>query len=198
MRRLFIVGAKLLGLLCLWWAISTTIQLISFGSVVVMVKRADVLDRVAIVLVYGVGLLAYFVLAVWFALVLLFRTEWIADKVRLEKDSDLPGWPEQNKLLSLGVVLLGFYVLAHAIPEAVKSSLTLLGDLWLKTQPEYRDWTTIFLQYVIPVLRDVLGVAVGCLLILMPTRIIQWAKKAQKTLDHKLTKQEGHLEKGED
>ncbi len=198
MRRLFIVGTKLLGLLCLWWAIFLTLQIISFSSVMFLGGQTSDSYGVIGVLLHVIGLLAYFVLAIWFANVLLFRTCWIAEKVGLDKDSELPGWPEEHKLLSLGIVLLGFYVLAHAIPEFVKSSLTLLGDFWLKQSPGYRGTATFFLHYVIPVLRDVLELAVGFFLILMPSRIIQWVEKAQKTLERKLTRTEGCVEEDED
>jgi hypothetical protein len=196
MRRLFIVGAKILGLLCLWWAIFITLQTISFGSTFFGGWNRDSYWAIA-ALLYGGGLLAYFVLAVCFALVLLFRTEWIADKVRLDKDTELPGWPDERKLLSLGIVLLGFYVLAHAIPGVAKSSLSLLGVFWRMWTPGYRDIPTFFLQYVIPVFRDVLEVAVGLLLILMPSRIIHWLEKAQNALQRKLTKPQPTIGEGE-
>ena len=195
MRRLFIVGAKLLGLLCLWWAIFTTIQIISFGGMFFLGEKHDTNWVLAVsATLYGVGLLAYFVLAIWFAMILLLRTEWLAEKVGLEKDSELTGWPEEKKLLNLGVVLLGFYVLVYAIPDFVKSSLTLFSEFLLRWPPEYRDVGSFLMHYGIPVFKDVIGVAIGFLLILMPNRIIGWAEKLQKKLECKLTKSKGHDE----
>ncbi len=196
MRRLFIVGAKLLGLLCLWWAIFMILQTISFSSMFFGGWPRDSYWVIG-ALLYGAGLLAYFVLAVCFAFILLFRTEWIADKVGLDRHTELPGWPHERKLLSLGIVLLGFYVLAHAIPGVAKSSLSLLAEFLRVWAPGYRDIATFFLHYVIPVLRDVLEVAVGLLLILMPARIIRWLEKAQNALQRKLIKPQPSVEKAE-
>ncbi len=196
MRRLFIVGAKLLGLLCLWWAIYITLQIISYQMIFLPGHLRDSFWLIGVLLNVA-GLLVYFVLAVLFALVLLFRTEWIADKVRLVKDTELPGSSDGHNLLRLGIVLLGFYVLTHAIPGVAKSSLTLLGEFWLKRQPGYRDIASFFLQYVIPVLSRVLEVAVGLLLILMPARIIHWLEKAQNALQRKLTKPQPTVGEGE-
>lgn len=197
MRRLFIVGAKLLGLQCLWWAIFTTLQIMSYSNTLFVFERPYDSYRVIRVLLYGVGLLAYFVLAIYFASILLLRTYWLAEKVGFDKDSELPGWPEEHKLLSLGIVLLGFYVLVTAIPGFAKSSLTLLGNFLDNKSPGYKTTATFFLLWVIPVLRDVLSVTVGFFLILMPSRIIQWLQKAQKSLDHKLTRPEENVEKDE-
>lgn len=146
MRQLFIVGAKLLGLLCLWWAISAATQIISYGGVIFSPS-----SNWASAVLFGLGLIAYFILAIWFAAILLIRTEWLADKVGVDKDSELGVWPGEKKLLNLGVMLLGFYVLVYAVPSFVQSSLTLFGMFLLTRPPGYRDATSFLVHYVIPV-----------------------------------------------
>lgn len=198
MKRLFIVGVKLLGLLCLWWAIFTTLQIISYGGMILGLDRPGTRWVLAAIL-YGTGLLAYVVFSIWFAVVLLFRTEWVAEKVGLGEDTQLPGWPEEKKLLILGVVLLGLYVLADAIPGFAKSLLSLFGTFFLGQPPGYRNETTLLLmRYVIPLLKDILQVAVGGLLILMPVRIIGWLERWQEALDRKLTASKETAENGTD
>ena len=43
----------------------------------------------------------------WVGQVLLLRREWLADKVGVDKDDEMPEWPEGKKLLNLGVMLFG-------------------------------------------------------------------------------------------
>ncbi len=186
MRRLFIVGAKILGLQYLWWAIFTTLQAVSYGG---MFSFRDVYGtgRILPMIFYGLALLGYFILAVWFASVLLLRTEWLADKVGLKKDSELAGWPEEKKLLNLGIMLLGFYVLAYAIPEFVKSSLTLFGRLAYMEQLGNGSGSNLLVYHVIPFISDILAVAIGVLMVLISARIIVWLEKLQKKLDYALS-----------
>jgi hypothetical protein len=189
MRRLFIVGAKLLGLICIWWAIVISTQIMSVGGLLSFthMRQLTYSDVISVIL-FLVGLLAFIALTIWFLTILLLRTEWLADKVGLDKDDELAGWPEEKKLLRLGLLLLGFYVLAYAIPDTVKSSLTLLGEYFIMRPSRFRGASSFLLHYVIPILVNLVGVSIGFLLVLMPTRIIGWVENKQKKYEYKLSK----------
>jgi hypothetical protein len=200
MRRLFIVGAKLLGLFGIWSAIFVILQIISFGQMLQFgsMHYGENWIFVVSIILYVLGSIGCFILSIWFSTILLLRTEWLADKVGLDKDNELSGWLEEKKLLNLGILLLGFYVLISAVPGFVKSSLTLLGTFLLTNPPGLRDVPTRLIHYAIPVFINFLELAIGVLLILMPVRIIGWVEKLQKKLESKLVKTEELNEKGDD
>lgn len=184
MRRLFIVGAKIIGLICLFWAITTTLQIISYIGMSFGGTPDNSLWYISI-LFYAMGATAYVILSLWFSIVLLFRTEWLATKIKLEKDSDLPHRPELNTLLNLGIILVGLYILASAIPGLGKSASTFIGMLFRISGVNVSLPYIIFL-YLIPFLMDVFKVAIGLIFVLMPARLISFTEKWQNKINHKL------------
>ena len=74
----------------------------------------------------------------WVGQVLLLRREWLADKVGVDKDDEMPEWPEGKKLRIWELCFWGIYVLAHGIPGFGKSLLSLLGRFLWKGPPGYR------------------------------------------------------------
>jgi hypothetical protein len=186
MRRLFIVGAKLLGLVCLWWGIFATLQILSY-SAMFFGNQAYQSPLIA-TLLNILGLIIYFVLAVCFAWILLFRTNWVADKVGLDKDDVLPSWPQEHKLLYLGIVLLGLYVLTHAIPGFAKSLFTLAGNFRNQRNSAF---------FIVPLFTNIIETILGVLLIIMPGRIIELIDKVQKKLGKNSNMPEQNIPKEE-
>jgi len=183
MRRLFIVGVKLIGIICIWLAISTTIQYITSFSYyeVSLQNRYQILTLPLQI----TALLAYFVLSICFALILLFRTDWVCRKVGMEQEEKLVNWPEQNTLLYLGIVLIGIYLLAHSIPGLARN---LFYSLFIFIWNIYRtrQVSSYIFMYVIPFFKDALELAIGLFFISRPVRIIRWITKWQKKTDRNL------------
>ncbi len=115
MRNLFLVGAKLLGMLGLYWTILIIPQIGFFLGANSQMNE----DNFSGVLIFS-GLLLYFLLSLSFGLILIFRTEKVADLLRIKKAEVQEIKPKTDDMLRIGIILVGIYVLASAIPELAK------------------------------------------------------------------------------
>lgn len=167
MRQLFIVGAKLLGLICFLWALMMIVQMLAYSS---MSRENNLIST----LLYGLGSLIYFVIIAWFGFILMKRTNWVADKAGLDKDDAFPSWPQERKLLYVGIVILGLYVLTQGIPGLAKGLITNIY------------YTDFYGQrnnfYFVSISTDVVRIAVGVILVIMADKIIELIDKVQKKL----------------
>jgi len=115
---MMIVGLKLVGVLMLYWALATFSE--------ILIAAFNIFENPS-----HAG--AWILLAIWlaltgvaflFAVVLLVRTEWVMDRLRIPPEpSQLPVM-EPSKLLRIGFVVLGTYSLIEALP-AIGASLYL-------------------------------------------------------------------------
>lgn len=118
MRKLFLVLAKLVGLLQVYWALVNFMQI---GFTLSMIGRSESTHTGQIV-VSLIGIGAYFILSLGMAWLLLARTEWLADRVRIQDETDIQGLDKHPVLLA-GVKLIGVYVTVYAIPSLVHALL---------------------------------------------------------------------------
>ena len=112
MRNLFIVAAKLLGLLQLFAALAYVTQ----SAFALGVYRAWVEAQLSIYsssmfAVWGIFILLSFSLA-W---VLVAQTEWLADRLRIRGDQESADLSD-SRILRIGVKLLGFFFIASSLP----------------------------------------------------------------------------------
>jgi hypothetical protein len=116
MRNAMTVGLKLLGVLSIYWAASDT------GQVVAMTTRLYSQNggfpmglplAALILLVVGVPVV--------FALVLLNRTDWIVDRLKISAEPSPVSGMEPSHLLRVGLVILGAFSLIEAIPDMGRS-----------------------------------------------------------------------------
>jgi|GEM_PF-2360993 len=120
MRRLFIVLAKIFGLLQFYRALVNFVQigaaigtLLSNGRV-----RYDGEPYIAGL----IGVVMYFVISLGVAWILLMRTEWLANKLKVKEEGDF-GEIKEGAILRTGAKLIGLYVMAYAIPTFVRNVL---------------------------------------------------------------------------
>lgn len=118
MKRLFLVLAKLVGLLQLYWALIIFMQI---GFTLRIVGRSES-THVGQILVSLIGIGMYFALSIGMAWILLARTEWLADKLKLHDDGKVEGL-DKHPVLLVGVKLIGVYVTVYAIPSLAKALL---------------------------------------------------------------------------
>ncbi len=112
MRAIFIAGGKLLGLLMFYWAINVIPQ---FGFWVSM--REDwVADGIAAGWLPGAMALQLLV-TIGFGWILVFRTERLADLFKIRETEKGELRPEVGELLRVGIIVIGVYLLATAIPK---------------------------------------------------------------------------------
>lgn len=115
MRRLFLVLAKLVGLLQVYWALVNFMQI---GFILSMIGRSEPSHFVQLIpSLVGIGL--YFALSLGMAWLLLARTEWLADKVKIHDDEAIESL-DKHPVLAVGVKLIGVYVTAYSIPSFVR------------------------------------------------------------------------------
>ena len=115
MRNLFLVGAKLLGMLGLYWTILIIPQIgFLLGANAQMNE-----DNFSGAWMFS-GLLLYFLLSLAFGLILIFRTEKVADLLRIKKAEVQEIKPKTDDMLRIGIILVGIFLLASAIPEFAK------------------------------------------------------------------------------
>ncbi len=120
MRNLFIACAKLLGLLSLFWAILVIPQISIYIGILATKEQAKYATSWLFL-----GLLMYFLLSMLFGLALLFKTEKIADMLKISKSIEEPRL-NTDDLLRIGLVLVGAFLLVSAIPKAVQTIFEIL------------------------------------------------------------------------
>jgi len=115
MRNLFLVGGKLVGILGLYWAILIIPQIGFFlGTQSQMSETSYSTERIFS------AILLYFLLAFVFGLTLIFRTEKIADLLKIKESEVQEIMPKTDDMLRIGIILVGIFLLASAIPEFAK------------------------------------------------------------------------------
>ena len=135
MRRIFITLAKLLGLLQFCWGVSF------LASVVMLIGHIPGDGNGGQIVVQFVGVLLYGVMAFGMAWLLLARTEWLADRLRI-KAGDAPIVFSEAVVLQGGMKLVGLYFLTRAVPSLVRSVLQASSfGLWKGHSSSL--WTTI-------------------------------------------------------
>jgi hypothetical protein len=124
MKKLFIVAAKLIGLLALYWAIATLVQ-IGFAIPLVLNPVPDIAggSQNAGSAWWLAGTVLYGVITLVFSLLLMFRTESIATRLNVP-DQEISGIPDDLRILKGGIILLGLYFFLFSIPSLTKTIST--------------------------------------------------------------------------
>ena len=113
MKNLFIVGSKLLGIICVYWALITIPQIV-FATALLSDKPSppgSVPPEVAI-LIALIAVLASILLAI----LLLFKTDRLAQFLKIPSDTTLASAANSELIIRVGLVLIGIYILIDAIP----------------------------------------------------------------------------------
>ncbi|MFP4379851.1 MAG: hypothetical protein ACLFUS_05035 [Candidatus Sumerlaeia bacterium] len=166
MRNLFIVLAKLMGLVMLYWAILTAVTMaFGLGSV----YNSDPLER-GFILSGLIASCVNLILSLGMALLLVFRTNWLADRVKVP-GGDIPSMPDVAVIMRIGVQLIGIYIIATGIPWLTTSLIN--SNLLFRPFMERR--TPLVAGEVLSIiLPAAVKVAIGFFLALKATPIINW------------------------
>jgi len=160
MRRLFLVLAKLVGLLQAFRAFMVLIQVGSMVNELLGSSARAASDPS----LYGyvMGLFVSFPLSIALAWLLLFRTEQVADFLRVSPDEPFPAF-RRDVLLNVGVKLIGLYLAAEAIPSLARWLFE--ARYFTQRRPNFPlTWTGI--------LQPALALVVGVVLIAKTRRIV--------------------------
>lgn len=116
MKPLFLVLAKLTGLLHLYWTVALLLQMAMMFSTLGKLGSPETGGTLGTVIATAL----YCVLAIWIGWTLLVRTDWLADKLGI-RDSVAIQIPAPATLLLVGVQLIGVYVAVDSIPDLVRA-----------------------------------------------------------------------------
>jgi len=171
MRKIFIAMAKVFGLLQVYYGLAYATSII---PIVTMFARTTSNSGVEVTatsfsgesLPYTlIGLLATLVLTLGVAWLLLFRTTWLADKLKIPEEQEVGGLANDSILL-IGITLIGVYITAKTAPSLV------LGCF----RPSYYgSWS--FFSVLLPALK----LAFGLLLAIRPRLVLCLLAKGEKT-----------------
>lgn len=166
MRRIFIVLAKLIGLLQIYWGLTYLSSIALFIGQMARMESSE-FGRLAIQM--G-GILGFALLAFGMAWLLLARTEWIADKLKVESDHQLPALSD-DVVLRAGIKVVGVYILANAIPGLVKA---------VSEASAYGLWDGHLTAIWTKIIPSVLQVALALLLAIRTDRVLSLLAKGEK------------------
>ncbi len=150
MRGWFIVGSKLLGVYYLFSALTFIVS--STGLITSITRSRESImgsSSVDIFLVSCFGIIA----TLGFAYILIFQTDWLADRLKLaDLSQPTPGGPAGSRLQT-GIILIGIYVFCTHIGSLVHAILTNLAEnnmraAFAATQP---NGLTFSLNFIAPI-----------------------------------------------
>lgn len=165
MRNIFLIGGKLLGLVVAYWTLSMLVQMVSFMQ---FYSHPDAEVEVS-PFWYTSAWVLYALLSGLFACVLLFRTETVADILRIPPEDELPVIRSPNTPLKIGLVLLGIYAVVMNFPDLARDLVEAMAQ---------RRMTNYYrLAHVID---SALKVLLGGYLVLGSDRVIEWIWRFEK------------------
>lgn len=170
MRRLFLVLTKLVGLLQVYWAFVNFMQI---GFAISMMIHSEP-TQIGQLLFGLIGVVLYFCLSLGMAWLLLARTDWIADKLKISDEGE-SGIPQDDVILRTGVKLIGLYVTVYAIPELAKALLE--SQVFISWQVGIHFWTKI--------LPAAIQLGLGLFFTFKSSKVLEWM-----TRDKELTEQQ--------
>ena len=131
MRKLFIPFAKLLGIYLIYRSLNYLVTILYYLFSNILTEQ----DAVRTGFLYtSIAQILFLILA----LILLFKTEKIADILRLPNDDINLGGIDHYSILHAGLILIGVVMIIYAIPTFIGSLLTFV---------KYRDVTPTTLHY---------------------------------------------------
>jgi hypothetical protein len=165
MKKIFVVACKIIGLLQLYWAFATLVQV---GFAFSMMK--DLTETGAKNVMWLAGTILYIVLAFAVAYAMIFRTDALGRIVGIPDDPDSGRLPPQEALLKTGILLIGVYFVLVPIPGIVKH----IGDaLYYRQITRQFSWISQTVGYVCQ-----MGLAV--FLLKEPDKVIEFITKKKE------------------
>lgn len=167
MRRIFIVFAKLIGLLQIYWTLTYLSSIALFIGQVAKMESSELGQRA----IQIGGILGFALLAFGMAWLLLARTEWIADKLKIQSNEPLPALSD-DVVLQAGIKVVGVYILANAIPGLARSIAEVCA---------YGLWEGQLMGIWTKIIPSALKIALALLLAIRTDRVVNLLAKGEKT-----------------
>jgi hypothetical protein len=160
MRTLFVPLAKLLGIYQIFQSLSYTL----FVLIRVISRQTVTPGMTVSALVQVISLLL--------ALLLIVKTERIADLLGIPKDkAGAPGL-DFDSVLRAGFLLMGAAMLIYAVPALVSAVIGLVLVAAAPDKPGMSQFQNRV--YLTELCRPILEIVLGCLLVLKTNRVVSW------------------------
>ncbi|HXX57571.1 MAG TPA: hypothetical protein VEI96_06185 [Thermodesulfovibrionales bacterium] len=177
MREWFTVGAKLLGIYFLYWALTAFFQTISF--LFPLSSRGTWASTEPLNTVIAVDSILTFCFKIAFALVLLFKTNWLADKLSFVGDMPISAGASQRTNLQIGLVLIGIFIFVSHIGQLIRVLLFLRKENEVygpiaATQPQGLSWSK---DLIVPCIT----ISLSLILIFGARQLAQWLDRPPQT-----------------
>ena len=115
MRNVFHVITKIIGVWLAAWSLLSWIRALFYiGESISLNPESGLYISKGPMLIGGISLISAG-LSILFARVLVFKTDWVADKLKVPKAEDICKLPERSDLLPLGIQLVCLYFLMSQI-----------------------------------------------------------------------------------
>lgn len=167
MRRIFLVGGKLLGIVIAYWTLSALVQIVPFIQLYSDPDAEAVLSGFW----YISAFVIYAFLSGLLACVLLFRTEMVADILRIPPHDEAPIIRSPDTPLKIGLVLIGVYAVVMNFPDLARDLVEVMAQ---------RRMTNYY--RLARVLDSALKVFLGAYLALKSDRVVEWIWKFERGL----------------
>ena len=115
MRKYFVIGGKLLGVYLLYSSLTMLFGTISY-IVISFNSQSDPFGKIAMI-----SSVVSLIILLIFSFVLLFRTDWLADLVKLDEESEDFLKIKSEFILRGGIVLIGLYIFATNIGRFIST-----------------------------------------------------------------------------
>lgn len=195
MRNIFIAVSKVFGLIQIYYGLHF------IGSIVFLVQalnfsinhEGSFQSTSSSGFVFGVlSIIWMFVLPLVLAWLLIFKAEWLADKLKIPEQTEAEGLSKETLLLT-GVILAGLYFTVQAAPTFVSATLKSFQDLKVGEMSsfEFRNW--IFDSFFRTVVAPALSLLFGLLLMFKASKVTALLTRHEKKtepMDTKATSEE--------
>ena len=113
MRNLFLSGTKIFGLFTLYKAILIIPSIASYLGMIRGHSTADNSLPIRAVILMSL----YCLISISFALILLFKTEMLANVLKIKDNEEKRIVLSENVFFKIGIILVGIFILAEAVPK---------------------------------------------------------------------------------
>jgi len=195
MRQLFIVLSKIFGLLQVYYGLAYITTVIPFISQIGKMQSAadtqytlHTISGAQHALTVG-SILVMIIMIFGVAWLLIFRTVWLADKLKIPEQDDC-GALSRDAILGAGVILIGVYAIIQAAPDLLMAILNSISHCkWFFASQDMLSngawWSGMFSVVFSTVLPPALKLLLGLVLVLKTTRIINLITKTKATTEPK-------------
>jgi hypothetical protein len=147
MREWFIAGAKLLGIYFLYWAFTTLPQSIAIGMS--SFSESVILNEGPSNLAIFLSSISATAVMIVFAFILLFKTNWLADTLKVTGQSHNSERQYDTGMLQTGISLIGIYIFCTKIGSLIQAyvenrAVNRMFSPFIATQPEGLSWSQKF------------------------------------------------------